>query len=301
MTDTTQGAASPRVAVLGIGTMGAGMARNLLRAGLPVDVWNRTPALATALAREGAVAHESPSSAVAQADVVITMLPDAEAVQSVAFGQGVLAAMRPGAVWAQMGTIGVAAVGELAAQVKDERPDVYFVDAPVSGTRGPAEAGQLLILASGPGQARQVLEPVFEAIGRKTKWLGEVGAGTALKLVMNSWLVFLAEGTAEILALADSLGVDHDEVLDFLGAGNIASPWALTKFRKMETGDDSPDFSLQWALKDIRLALSAASDRPLPVLDAIGDRWDALVGEGLGGLDVSAARHGLKKGPLPDE
>jgi len=190
---------------------------------------------------------------------------------------------------------GVAGISELAAQVAKERPDVHFVDAPVSGTRGPAEAGQLLILASGPEAAKPVLEPVFEAIGRATKWLGEAGAGTRLKLVMNSWLVFLAEGTAEILALADSLGADHQEVLEFLGAGNLASPWAHAKFRKMDAGDDSPDFSLQWALKDIRLALSAASDVSLPVLDAIGRRWDSLVDEGMGGLDVSAARHGLDK------
>ena len=295
MTDATQDAAGPRVAVLGIGTMGRGMARSLLRAGLPVDVWNRTPEPAAALAAEGAVAHELPSYAVAHADVVITMLADAEAVKSVAFGQGMLAAMRPGAVWAQMGTIGVAAISELAARVAEERPDVRFVDAPVSGTRGPAEAGQLLILASGPEAAKPVLKPVFEAIGRATKWLGEAGAGSQLKLVMNSWLVFLAEGTAEILALADSLGVDHHEVLEFLGTGNMASPWAQAKFRKMEAGDDSPDFSLQWALKDIRLALSAASDLSLPVLDAIGRRWDSLVDEGMGGLDVSAARHGLDK------
>jgi 3-hydroxyisobutyrate dehydrogenase len=293
--DTTPDRTGPRAAVLGIGTMGAGMARNLLRAGLPVDVWNRTPEPAAALAAEGAVAHELPADAVAHADVVITMLPHAEAVKSVAFGPGVLAAMRPGAVWAQMGTIGAAAISEMAARVAEERPDVHFVDAPVSGTRGPAEAGQLLILASGPEAAKPVLEPVFEAIGRATKWLGEAGAGTRLKLVMNSWLVFLAEGTAEILALAGSLGVDHQEVLEFLGTGNMASPWAQAKFRKMDAGDDSPDFSLQWALKDIRLALGAASEVSLPVLDAIGRRWDSLVDEGLGGLDVSAARHGLDK------
>jgi 3-hydroxyisobutyrate dehydrogenase len=293
VTDATQAAGRPRVAVLGIGTMGAGMARNLLRAGLPVDVWNRTPEPAAALAVDGAVAHELPSAAVARADVVITMLADAEAVKSVVFGQGMLAAMRRGAVWAQMGTIGVAATDELNARVRDDRPDVYFVDAPVSGTRGPAEAGQLLILASGPEQAKPALEPVFEAIGRATKWLGEAGAGTRLKLVMNSWLVFLVEGTAEIMALADSLDVDRHEVLEFLSGGNVASPFAQTKFRKMDAGDDSPDFSLQWALKDIRLALDAASDRPLPVLGAISERWQALVDEGLGALDVSAARHGL--------
>ena len=293
MTDASRDAAGPRVAVLGIGTMGAGMARNLLKAGLPVDVWNRAPEPAAALAAEGAVAHEFPANAVAHADVVITMLADAEAVKSVAFGQGMLAALRPGAVWAQMGTIGVAATDELIARVKEERPDVYFVDAPVSGTRGPAQAGELLILASGPEQAKPALTAVFDAIGRKTKWLGEAGAGTRLKLVMNSWLVFLVEGTAEILALADSLGVDHGEVVDFLGAGNLASPFALTKSRKMDAGDDSPDFSLQWALKDIRLALSAASDRSLPVLDAISERWQVLTDEGFGDRDVSAAWHGL--------
>jgi 3-hydroxyisobutyrate dehydrogenase len=296
VTEASRDAAGPRVAVLGIGTMGAGMACNLLKAGLPVDAWNRTPEPAAALAAEGAVAHEFPANAVAHADVVITMLADAAAVKSFAFGQGMLAAMRPGAVWAQMGTIGVAATDELIARVEQERPDVYFADAPVSGTRGPAEAGELLILASGPERAKSVLGPVFDAIGRTAKWLGQAGTGTALKLVMNSWLVFLTEGTAEILALADSLGVDHGEVLDFLGTGNLASPFPLVKARKMEAGDHSPDFSLQWALKDIRLALGAASERPLPVLEAIRQRWQGLVDEGLGGLDVSAARHGLDQG-----
>jgi 3-hydroxyisobutyrate dehydrogenase len=161
-----------------------------------------------------------------------------------------------------MGTIGAAATDELNARVSRERPDVYFVDAPVSGTRGPAEAGELLILASGPEQARPALAAVFDAIGRKARWLGEAGAGTRLKLVMNSWLVFLVEGAGEILALADSLGVDHGEVLDFLGTGNLSSPFALTKLRKMDAGDDSPDFSLQWALKDIRLALSSPGGVP---------------------------------------
>ena len=130
-----------RVAVLGLGTMGAGMARSLLRAGLPVDVWNRTPERAAALAEAGAVAHTDPASAAAHAAVVITILSDAAATRAVALDSGMLAAMPPGAVWAQMGTIGVAATEELAGAVAERRPDVMFVDAPVSGTRGPAEAG----------------------------------------------------------------------------------------------------------------------------------------------------------------
>jgi 3-hydroxyisobutyrate dehydrogenase len=282
-----------RVAVLGLGTMGAGMARSLLRAGLPVDVWNRTPERAAVLAEAGAVAHTDPASAVAHAGVVITMLSDAAAVRSVALDAGMLAAMAPGAVWAQMGTIGVAATDELAGLVARQRPDVLFVDAPVSGTRGPAESGELLILASGPEAAKPLLEPAFGAIGQATRWLGEAGAGSRLKLVMNTWLMFLIEGAAEVMALADTVGVDRSEVLNLLGTGRMAVPVAAGKARKMDSGDDSPDFALEWAVKDMGLALDAAPGRSLDVLAALRDRWQRLVDRGLGGLDTSAARHGL--------
>jgi 3-hydroxyisobutyrate dehydrogenase len=282
-----------RVAVLGLGTMGAGMARSLLRAGLPVDVWNRTPERAAALAEAGAVAHTDPASAVAHAGVVITMLSDAAAVRSVALDAGMLAAMAPGAVWAQMATIGVAATDELAGVVATQRPDVPFVDAPVSGTRGPAESGELLILASGPEAAKPLLEPAFGAIGQATRWLGEAGAGSRLKLVTNTWLMFLIEGAAEVMALADTVGVDRSEVLSLLGTGRMAVPVAAGKARKMDSGDDSPDFALEWAVKDMSLALDAAPGRSLDVLAALRDRWQRLVDRGLGGLDTSAARHGL--------
>lgn len=292
MSSSPEAGVRPRVAVLGAGTMGQGMTHSLLRAGFPVDVWNRTPEPAAQLAADGATAHEDAADAVRDADVVITMIPDADAVNQVAFESGMLEAMRPEAVWSQMSTIGVTATGELAARVSKERPDVYFADAPVSGTRGPAEQGQLLILASGPDAARPALEPVYAALGRETRWLGPAGAGSRLKLVMNSWLVILVEGAAELMALADSLGVDRQQVLGFLGAGNLANPAAAAKFAKMDAGDDAPDFSLQWALKDIRLALDD-SGRRLPALDTVRERWTALVDQGLGDRDVSAARHGL--------
>ena len=284
----------PRVAVLGTGTMGRGIAHSLLRAGFRTDVWNRTPEPAAQLAGQGATAHERPDAAVRHADVVITMVADAAAVRDVAFGQGMLAAMQPSAVWAQMATIGVAATAELAGRVAAERPDVSYVDAPVSGTRVPAERGQLLILASGPQAARPVLEPVFGALGQRTSWLGAAGDGSRLKLVLNTWLVTLVEGTAEVIALADSLGVARPDVLGFLAEGNLASPVAHAKAQKMVAGDDSADFSLRWALKDIGLAL-AATDRPLPVITAVRDRWAGLVGSGLGDQDIAAARHGLDR------
>jgi 3-hydroxyisobutyrate dehydrogenase len=292
MSSSGAAGARPRVAVLGAGTMGRGMAHSLLRAGFTVDVWNRTPEPAAQLAADGATAHEDPRDAVRHADVVITMVADAAAVNQVAFDLGMLEALRPEAAWSQMSTIGVSASEELGARVSKERPDVFFADAPVSGTRGPAENGQLLILASGPDAAKPVLEPVYAALGRETKWLGPAGAGSRLKLVMNSWLVILVEGAAEMMALADSLGVDHQQVADFLSAGNLASPAAAVKFAKMDAGDDTADFSLQWALKDIRLATDD-SGRRLPALDTVRDRWAALVDQGLGDRDVSAARHGL--------
>ena len=138
---TADRAARPRVAVVGTGTMGSAMARNLLRAGLVVDVWDRTPAAAARLAAAGATAHGRPGEAVAYADVVITMLADAAAVRSVAIDQDMLDALQRDAIWAQMATIGVQATEQLAHIVADTRPEVRFVDAPVSGTRKPAKRG----------------------------------------------------------------------------------------------------------------------------------------------------------------
>jgi len=141
---------------------------------------------------------------------------------------------------------------------------------------------------------------VFGEIGQSTRWLGEAGEGTRLKLVTNTWLVFLIEGAAEVLALADSLGVDRATVLGLLGTGRMSSPMAAGKERKMDAGDDSPEFSLQWAVKDAGLALEAAPDRALSGLAAIRDRWQGLVEQDMGALDTSAARHGFGQAATTD-
>ena len=263
--------ARPRIAVIGLGTMGGAMAGSLLRAGLRVGVWDRTPAKADRLTVVGATAHPGPDVAAANADVVITMLPDGPAVTSVAVGEGMLKALRPRAIWSQMGTIGVQATEELAGTVARLRPDVQFVDAPVAGTRGPAEAGELLILASGPKAARQPLQPVFGAIGSRTIWLEETGDGSRLKLVLNSWLAFLMEGIAESAALADTLGLDHAVLADAL-RGSLAGTRRLRwqKLAKRSTlATKTPDFALRWATKDIDLALAEGEPLTLPVAAAI--------------------------------
>jgi 3-hydroxyisobutyrate dehydrogenase len=288
----------PTVALLGIGTMGAGVAARLLEEGFAVDVWNRTPAPAARLAELGATAYARPHEAVARAGIVLTMLPTGDAVREVMLEQGTLNAVRPGAVWAQMGTIGVETTEALRSEVMRLRPDVAFVDAPVSGSRGPARSGSLVILASGLADARSILEPVFQTLGRPV-WLGEAGAGSRMKLVLNTWLAFEIEAAAEVAAFADRLGVPHAALREAVAGGPLASGVAMTKLAKMEGGDYSPDFSLEWALKDLDLAEAAAGVDVIPVAGSIADRWRRLVAEGYGRLDISAARMGLGTAQVP--
>jgi 3-hydroxyisobutyrate dehydrogenase len=284
----------PQVAVIGLGIMGSAMARNVVAAGFPTSVWNRSPSAAAPLVEVGASTTERADDAVRTADVVITMLPDIAAVRSVMFDGHVLEAMAPGALWAQMGTIGVQATIDLATAVKESRPDVLFVDAPVSGSKVPAEQAQLLILASGPTKASAVVDPVFSAIGRKTQWVGAAGAGSRIKLLVNAWLAFLVEGAAETLALSDRLGIGHDVLTAALDGGPLASGLAMAKLSKMDRGDFAPEFPLEWALKDVDLTIVEAASPPLPVLAAISQQWHVAVDQGLGRQDISAARSALE-------
>jgi 3-hydroxyisobutyrate dehydrogenase len=293
MNDMHAGTVGPAVAVLGTGIMGAAMARSLVANGLPTTVWNRTPSATAPLADAGARVAPSPDAAVHDAAVVITMLPTADVVNAVIFDGKVVEAFPEGAVWAQMGTIGIAATTAIAGRLHELRPDVLFVDAPVSGSKGPAESGQLLILASGPAGADAILSQAFSAIGRKTVWLGEAGQGSRMKLVVNAYMSALVEGVAEALELADRLGIDSARLADAIEGGPLDAPIADAKLHKMEKGDLAPEFPLEWALKDVDLALAAAGDARLPMLAAVSRQWRAAVDAGHGREDVSAARVAL--------
>jgi 3-hydroxyisobutyrate dehydrogenase len=234
----------------------------------------------------------SPEDAITGARVVITMLPTADAVSSVIGDHGRNAFARE-AVWAQMGTIGVTATAELAAMVRQRRHDVMFVDAPVSGSKGPAEAGQLLILASGPPAAEAIVQPVFSAIGRKAVWLGPAGQGSKMKLVVNAYLSFLIEGVAEALELGSQLGIDPAGLDAVIEGGPLDAPLADAKLHKIVRGDFTPEFPLEWALKDVDLAIEAANGTRLPMLQALSGQWRLAVEAGYGRDDVSAARLAL--------
>ncbi len=285
---------APAVAVIGAGgTMGFGMARNIARAGLDVLAWNRSHEAAAPLADDGARLCDTAADAVAGAEVIVTMLSDADAVLATMDGEGVgggaLASAREGAVWAQMATIGEDGTAR-CIELAHER-GVAFVDAPVLGTKQPAAEGKLVVMASGPDDegARARVQPVFEAVARRTMWVGEAGAGTRLKLVTNAWIVSVNEGVAEAIALAEGLELDPALFLEAIEGGPLDAPYARMKGEAMIARDFTPTFALKHATKDARLAVSAAARRglDLPMLDVIAERMQQAVPEH-GDEDLSA-------------
>jgi 3-hydroxyisobutyrate dehydrogenase len=283
------------VAVLGAGIMGSAMTRNLVAAGLDTRVWDRFPEAAGPLGDVGARVAASAPDAVRGAGVVITMLPTADAVESVMFDGGTADALANGCVWAQMGTIGVEATLGIGDRLGLKRPDVMFVDAPVSGSKGPAEQGQLLILASGPAAAADVLRPAFGALGRKTVWLGQAGQGSQMKLAVNAYMSILIEGVAETMELADRLGIGHQQLAEVIEGGPLDAPIADAKFHKMDQRDYTAEFPLEWALKDVDLAIGITPGDPPPLLAALSRQWHAAVAAGHGREDISAARLALDR------
>ncbi len=209
------------VALLGTGIMGAAMARNLTKSGMEVRAWNRSMEKATPLAGDGAKVVDDPAEAASGADFLLTMLSDADVIENVV-GDGVLPALADGGVWLQMSTVGERGNERLARLASEN--SVAYVDAPVLGTKAPAEQGQLIVLASGPEEVREKCEPVFEAVGSKTVWLGGAGEGSRLKLVVNNWIVGLLGVLAETIAFARATGVDPQKFLETIEGGPLGLP-----------------------------------------------------------------------------
>ncbi|MFD0973352.1 NAD(P)-dependent oxidoreductase [Plantactinospora endophytica] len=287
-------AEKPRVAMLGLGGMGQPMATNLVRAGLPTAVWNRRPGPARKLAERGAEVADSPADAVRRADVVITMVTNADAVRSIAIDQGMLAAMAEGAIWAQMSTIGVSETERIAGLVREQRPDVVLLDAPVAGSRGPAEQRRLVVLASGPEQVRDRIAPVFDALAQRTVWGGPAGTGSRLKLVNNMLLAFLAEGIAEAMALGHSLGLDRTAVLGALQGSPLVSHWAAEKLERIGRDEYAAQYPLSLGLKDVNLALYEVDIDRFPVANSLAAQWQRAVEHGLGEDDVTVLARALQ-------
>jgi len=282
------------VAVLGAGgTMGFAMARNIARAGIAVRAWNRTRAKAEPLAADGAYIADTPADAATGAGIVLTMLTDADTVITVMeCTEGALPVMADSdqpdhPIWLQMSTIGEEATEWCTGLAG--RYGVGFVDAPVLGTRQPAEQGQLVVLESGPEEARPRVQPVFDAIGHRTIRVGEAGAGTRLKLVTNSWVLAVVEAGAETIALAEGLGLDPALFFQAIETGPLDLPYLRTKAQAMTERDFTPSFRLRLAAKDADLVTDAAWQHglDLPLLELIARRLGQGAGEH-GDEDISA-------------
>jgi 3-hydroxyisobutyrate dehydrogenase len=286
------------VAVLGAGgSMGLGMATNIARAGMQVFAWDRTREKAEPLTEHGAQIFDTPAEAAAGAETIVTMLTDGEAVLGAMRGeQGALARAREDCVWAQMSTIGERATGQCIELAREH--GVGFVDAPVLGTKQPAAEGKLVVMASAPDELRERVQPVFDAVGQRTMWVGEAGAGSRLKLVTNSWLVSVVEGVGETVALAEGLDLDPALFLEAIHGGPLDGPYARMKGKAMIERDFTPSFALRLATKDATLAAESAREHglDLPVLEAITRRMQEAVPEH-GDEDVSATF--LSSAPRP--
>jgi 3-hydroxyisobutyrate dehydrogenase len=283
-----------KVTVLGTGIMGAPMARNIRAAGHDVRAWNRSREKAEPLAEQGIEIAGSPAEAVAGAEVVVVMLADGAAVRDVIVGSGALDAMEDGAVLAQMSTIGIAATEDVAHECAAR--DVPLVDAPVLGTREPAEQGNLIVLASGPDDALERCAPAFDAVGARTLRLGEAGGGTRLKLVVNHWLLALVGALAESIRLAQALDVDPRTFLETISGGPLGPAYADLKGGAMIERRFTPvSFPLRLAAKDADLVLEAAErhEHRLGLLPVVREQLRRALEAGHGEEDLAGLIEGV--------
>ena len=264
-----------RVAVIGTGIMGAGMARNLVAAGHDLAVWNRTREKAEAV--DGAVVAGSPAEAARGADALVTMLADGPAVDAAVDLEGF------DGVWAQMSTVGVEWTERFAARARER--GTAFVDAPVLGSRAPAEAGELTVLAAGPPDERA--QAVFDAVGSTTMWLGEPPAASRLKLVFNAYVLLSLPALGQTLVLAAELGIEPAAFLDAIRGTGVDSPYAQTRGRAMAARDFAVNFPLELGRKDLALAIEAAATE-LPLARAALEAYDRAIAAGRGRDDMSA-------------
>jgi 3-hydroxyisobutyrate dehydrogenase len=278
------------VAVLGTGTIGEPIARNLARAGFDVHAWNRTRAKAEPLAEDGATVCDSAAEAARGADLVLTVLADAEStaetVEEVEFADE--------AIWIQSATVGVDGAERLAELAQEK--GVAFLDAPVLGTRKPAEDRKLVVLASGPDHALARAQPLFDAIGQQTRRLGPVPNGSKLKMVTNLWLLAVTEGAAEAIALAEGLGLDPRDFLATMEGSQIDTPYLHLKGEAMLERRLDPSFKLKLAEKDASLVLEAADRAGVEarVARAVREAFERGVELGHGDEDMAAVYFAAK-------
>jgi len=279
------------IALLGTGLMGAGMTRSLLRSGLDVTVWNRSPGRAAPLAADGAQVAGTAAEAVAGAEAVVTMLWDGDSVAEVM--TEALPAAPTRLLWVQTSTVSPHDAGDRLPALA-ARYGTRYIDAPVLGTRQPAEEGKLTVLAAAPEPLRDPAAPVFGAIGSRVVWVSErPGDGTRLKLVANSWVATIVAATAQAVAFAQDLGLDPQVFLDMVKGGAVDSPYLHVKAQAMIAGEFPTSFAVDGAVKDTGLIAAAMREAgtDATLMDAVGQQFRKAADAGHGEKDMAAVYH----------
>jgi 3-hydroxyisobutyrate dehydrogenase len=285
------------VALMGLGTMGNGMAGRLLAAGFPLTVWNRNPARAHPLADAGAKIASTPRDAASGADVVVSMVADDEASHAVWMAEsGALAGAKPGAVLIESSTVSPEHVETLAAAATQRRCD--FLDAPVTGSRIHAASGELLFLVGGDRAVLERVRAVFDAMGRDVVHVGPHASGARLKLINNFLCGVQAVALAEAMALIEKSGLDRSKALAVLTDGTAGSPLVKTVASRMVARDYTVNFALALMTKDVIYAQrDAARLRIVLGTAAAAERaFHQAIDAGHGGQDFAAVVEPLRSG-----
>ena len=281
--------AETKIGFVGLGIMGYLMALNLIKAGYSVTVWNRSPEKCDDLAAGGAAVAQTPAEVAATCDITIAMLADPQACLDVALGEnGIAAGMSSGKGYVDVSTVDAATAARVAEAIRAK--GAMFLEAPVSGSKGPAQQGQLVFLTAGDKELFDAALPLLDVMGKASFFLGEVGAGARMKLVVNMVMGSMMSALAEGITLAESSDLDTKQLIEVLGLGAMACPMFALKGPAMVDGKYPTAFPLKHQQKDLRLALELAQEvgKHVPVAAAANGEFEAAMGQGLGDADFSA-------------
>jgi 3-hydroxyisobutyrate dehydrogenase/glyoxylate/succinic semialdehyde reductase len=278
-----------KIAFIGLGIMGSRMAANLLAGGFSLTVHNRTRDKADALVSQGARWAGTPREAAEGADVVITMLAHPQAVEQTALGEaGFLDAMASGAVWADCSTVHPGFSRRMAAEASAR--GVKFLDAPVAGTKQPAQDAQLVFWVGGAADAVETCRPVFGKMGRQVNHVGENGMGSSFKVVFNHMLAVTMLAFSEGVVLGESLGIPREALLNAMLGSAVVPPYLAGKRSRIESGEYEADFPLRWLQKDLQMVAEAAYETgtAMPLSNAAKEAYQLAVRAGYGDADMAA-------------
>lgn len=283
------------IGFIGLGIMGSRMARNLLQAGYTVTVYNRSIEKAEPLKKYGASVANSPKATANSVDVLFSMLADPEAVKAMAYGpNGFLKGLPQQALWVDCSTVNPAFTREIADLATHQQ--IRFIDAPVAGSKAPAEHGELVFLVGGEETDVNAVRPTLEVMGKAVNHVGANGQGAAMKMVANLLLGNAMAAFSEAMSLGESLGISQEKLLNSLVDGPVTAPFIKGKQNKLEEEDYKPEFPLQWMHKDLQLVAQTAYEVNTPLLatNAVKEVYGQAKQAGKGEADFSALYEYLK-------